>query len=348
MSPGGFVSGPTPEPLVVHATGALVGVLPVAVVGVDVVGIDVVGVAVVVLVLVLARVARGLTAAEQPAASAQHAAIANQLPATDEPVAAPPRGNSMAETVRTCGSAHGPPKVNRGSTVESVPYHRRVAGMGILVVEDDERIGESLARVLGAQGYAVTWTRTGADALAVVDEANAIVILDLGLPDRDGIEVCRELRRRDAAIRILILTARRDEVDVVVGLDAGADDYIVKPFSLAELLARIRAAERRDARPDRLVVGDLDIGVDTRRVFLRGEPVELSVKEFDLLTMLARDAGEVVRRTDLLSSVWDEHWFGSTKTLDTHVWLLRRKLDREGEPSRISTVRGVGYRLETL
>jgi DNA-binding response OmpR family regulator len=221
-----------------------------------------------------------------------------------------------------------------------------VTGIGILVVEDDERIGESLTQVLESQGYSVTWTRTGADALECDLDKIAIVILDLGLPDCDGVEVCRELRRRGATVPILILTARSDEVDVVVGLDAGADDYIVKPFSLAELLARVRAGARRDVRPDRIVIGELDVGFDTRRVFLRETPIELSVKEFDLLMMLARHAGDVVRRTDLLSSIWDEHWFGSTKTLDTHVWLLRRKLDNPGEPSWITTVRGVGYRLE--
>ena len=221
-----------------------------------------------------------------------------------------------------------------------------MGGIGILVVEDDERIGSSLTRALEGQGYVVDWARDGGAALECVRDSTAVVVLDLGLPDIDGIDVCRLLRSRYAEIQVLMLTARRDEVDVVVGLDAGADDYIVKPFSLSELLARIRVCERRNPRPDLVVVGDLVITVDARRVMLGGVPIELSAKEFELLTMLARNAGDVVRRTDLLASIWDEHWFGSTKTLDTHVWLLRRKLDRPDAPSWITTVRGVGYRLE--
>ena len=214
------------------------------------------------------------------------------------------------------------------------------------MVEDDQRIGSSLARALQGQGYAVKWARNGASALELLDPTTAFVILDLGLPDVDGVDLCRTLRAQSPGVQVLILTARGEEVDVVVGLDAGADDYIVKPFGLAELLARIRVCERR--RPDTayLTIGDLDIDVDERRVTVRGEPVELSVKEYELVLMLGRNAGEIVRRSHLIESIWDEQSIGSTKTIDTHVWSLRRKLDAADRPSRITTIRGVGYRME--
>jgi DNA-binding response OmpR family regulator len=217
----------------------------------------------------------------------------------------------------------------------------------IVVVEDDEGIGASLERTLVGQGYAVTWVRTGADALAAVDPTTALVILDLGLPDQDGLEVCRQLRSGPAAPQVLILTARAEEADIVLGLDAGADDYLVKPFRLAELLARVRACTRRvDDERDRLTIDDLAVDIGARTVEVAGARVELRPKEFDLLVALARNAGRVVTREQLLEDVWDEHWFGPTKTLDIHIWSLRRKLDPEGGPSHISTVRGVGYRLD--
>jgi DNA-binding response OmpR family regulator len=221
-----------------------------------------------------------------------------------------------------------------------------VPGAEILVVEDDQRIGSSLARALQGQGYAVKWARTGAAALELLDPTTAFVILDLGLPDVDGVDLCRTLRAQSPGVQVLILTARSEEVDVVVGLDAGADDYIVKPFGLAELLARIRVCERR--RPDTacVTIGDLEIDVGERRVTVRGEPVELSVKEYELVLMLGRNAGEIVRRSHLIESIWDEQSIGSTKTIDTHVWSLRRKLDAADRPSRITTIRGVGYRME--
>jgi DNA-binding response OmpR family regulator len=220
-----------------------------------------------------------------------------------------------------------------------------VEGERILVVEDDQRIGSSLARALQGQGYSVEWARNGADALDLLEPYTAFVILDLGLPDVDGVDLCRTLRAKSPSTQVLILTARGDEVDVVVGLDAGADDYIVKPFGLAELLARIRVCERRRPNAANLIVGDLEIAVDERRVTVRSEPVELSAKEYELLVLLARNAGEIVRRSQLIESIWDPGSFGSTKTIDTHVWSLRRKLDGS-QPSRITTVRGVGYRLE--
>ena len=217
----------------------------------------------------------------------------------------------------------------------------------IVVVEDDVGIGGSLARTLEGQGYDVTWATTGGDGVASVRPDTALVILDLGLPDRDGLEICRQLRAGVVAPQVLILTARSDEADVVLGLDAGADDYLVKPFGLAELLARVRACTRRaEGDRDHLTVTDLAIDVEAHTVTVAGDAVELRPKEFDLLVALARRAGRVVARERLLEEVWDEHWFGPTKTLDIHVWALRRKIDPEGGPSRISTVRGVGYRLD--
>jgi DNA-binding response OmpR family regulator len=214
-----------------------------------------------------------------------------------------------------------------------------VASTEIVLVEDDEGIGSSLARTLEGQGYAVTWVRTGEAGLAAVRATTALVVLDLGLPDQDGLEVCRLLRDRSPGPQVLMLTARADEADVVLGLDAGADDYLVKPF---------RLAERVEDDRDRLSLGGLEVDVDGRRVALDGAPVELRPKEFDLLVALARNAGRVVTRERLLEEVWDEHWFGSTKTLDIHIWALRRKLDAPDTPSRISTVRGVGYRIDAV
>lgn len=216
-----------------------------------------------------------------------------------------------------------------------------------MVVEDDEGIGTSLVRTLAGQGYEVDWARTGADAFGYLRANTAVVVLDLGLPDQDGLDVCRKVRARPGSPQILMLTVRSDEADVVLGLDAGADDYLTKPFRLAELLARVRTCARRaSAETDQLDVGDLAIDIDARTVIIGGAPIELRPKEFDLLVALAREAGRVVRRERLLEDVWDEHWYGSTKTLDIHIWALRRKLDAPGATSRISTVRGVGYRLD--
>jgi DNA-binding response OmpR family regulator len=217
----------------------------------------------------------------------------------------------------------------------------------VVVVEDDEGIGSSLVRTLAGQGYQVDWARTGAEALAVVTPATALVVLDLGLPDQDGLDVCRRLRARPVAPQVLVLTARGEEADVVLGLDAGADDYLAKPFRLAELLARVRARTRRsESESDVVDIGDLTVDVAARTVRLGDTTVDLRPKEFDLLVALARSAGRVVTRERLMEDVWDEHWFGSTKTLDIHIWALRRKLDDPGGTSRITTVRGVGYRME--
>jgi DNA-binding response OmpR family regulator len=202
---------------------------------------------------------------------------------------------------------------------------------------------------LAANGYEVVLAGTGAEALRRAHEQPDVVLLDLGLPDLDGIEVCRQLHGHSPELPILVLTARTAEVDVVVGLDAGAVDYITKPFRLAELLARLRAQLRRPgASADGLIrVGDLSIDPAARRVWVGGQEVVLRAKEFDVLSLLAREAGKVVTRERLMTEVWDEHWFGSTKTLDVHIASVRRQLgERPGAPSRITTMRMVGYRLE--
>jgi DNA-binding response OmpR family regulator len=226
-----------------------------------------------------------------------------------------------------------------------------VAGERILLVEDDERIGSTLQRALESSGYSPRWERNGTDGIAAAAEQHPdLVVLDLGLPDIDGLEVCRSLRDADDAVVIIMLTARDEELDVVVGLDAGAVDYITKPFTLAELLARIRAQLRRaPSRPPSVetMTGDLTLDPEARRAWLNGVVVELRAKEFDLLARLMADAGKVVSRETLMSDVWDEHWYGSTKTLDFHIAAIRKKIDTAGAASRITTLRAVGFRYET-
>ncbi len=225
--------------------------------------------------------------------------------------------------------------------------------MRVLVVEDDASIAEPLRDGLLRQGFEVSLVSTGTAALA--DAANHdVVLLDLGLPDLDGKEVCRRLRAV-SDVPILVITARGDEIDRVVLLELGADDYVVKPFGFRELVARIGAVTRRagiarpaagerpDADPGDAKLDPLCIDRRTRRVHLDGAEVLLTPKEFDLLAVLAEDPGAVVTREELIDRVWDPHWFGPTKTLDVHVAALRRKL---GDPRWLSTVRGVGYRLE--
>jgi DNA-binding response OmpR family regulator len=216
----------------------------------------------------------------------------------------------------------------------------------VLVVEDDDDIAEPLVRALRREGYDTTRVATGHDALGSVETAVVdLVVVDLGLPDLDGIAVCRALRANDASLPILVLTARAEEVDVIVGLDAGADDYVTKPFRLGELLARIRARVRNRAS-NLLRVGDVCIDVAGRRVWCGDEELDLSAKEFELLAVLVRNAGSVVTRETIMSEVWDEHWFGSTKTLDVHISWLRKKLGGDASSSAITTVRGVGFRFE--
>lgn len=224
-----------------------------------------------------------------------------------------------------------------------------MAGEHILIVEDDERIGSSLLRALSGTGYEVVWAQTGGDALVRCRTRRPdLVLLDLGLSDIDGLDVCRRIHEDDPSIDVVMLTARDEELDIVVGLDAGAVDYIAKPFKLAELLARIRAQLRRtEPRPVGLTtIGDLVVDSDARRVCIGKAEIVLRAKEFDLLVRLVADAGKTLTRETLMSDVWDEHWFGSSKTLDFHVAALRRRIDGADGVSRISTVRGVGYRFE--
>jgi two-component system, OmpR family, response regulator RegX3 len=221
----------------------------------------------------------------------------------------------------------------------------------VLLVEDEPSIAEPFAAALARNGFEPLIARTAAEALRLGREANPdVVLLDLALPDGDGRDVCRELRRF-SDVPIIMLTARGTVTDRVVGLELGADDYVVKPFAIGEVISRIRAVLRRARAaappPQTIVVRDLTIDLGARRVQLAGEELELTRKEFDLLARLARDAGRVVSRETLMSEVWDENWFGSTKTLDMHVSSLRRKLgDDANAPELLSTVRGVGFRFE--
>lgn len=216
--------------------------------------------------------------------------------------------------------------------------------MDVLIVEDDDAVAEPLAKGLAREGFSVRRVATGADALAAPPAD--LVLLDLGLPDIDGYEVCRQLRARSSA-PIIVLSARGEEVDRVVGLELGADDYLVKPFGFRELLARIRAVARRsERRPDErplVRVGSLEIDCRTHRVTVAGSEVALTPKEYDLLLFLASDPGAVRTRSEILEEVWDPHWYGPTKTLDVHIATLRRKL---GDPTIVETVRGVGFRLD--
>jgi DNA-binding response OmpR family regulator len=216
------------------------------------------------------------------------------------------------------------------------------AAVRVLVVEDDAGIARSLVRGLDRAGYAAQSVGTGRAALGA-DPVPDVVLLDLGLPDLDGVEVCRLLRRRgDAAI--IVVTARGEEGDRVSALDEGADDYLVKPFGLAELLARIRAVLRRTrpAEPDLLRHGVLTVDPRTRKVTVGGSEIALTPKEFDILECLAVDPGRVVTRQEILERAWDEHWYGPTKVLDVHMAALRRKL---GVPGLVETVYGRGFRL---
>lgn len=215
--------------------------------------------------------------------------------------------------------------------------------MNLLLVEDDDSIAEPLVEGLRREGFEVVRVATGAEALAA--EEPDLILLDLRLPDVDGFTVCRELRAR-SDVPIIVVSARGEEVDRVVGLELGADDYLVKPFGLRELVARIRAVARRTGggreSADEVVAGRVRIDLRAHRVTVSGDEVQLTGKEFDLLTLLARDAGAVVDRERILREIWHTTWYGSSKTVDVHVAALRRKL---GDPGLIETVRGIGLRL---
>jgi DNA-binding response OmpR family regulator len=221
------------------------------------------------------------------------------------------------------------------------PGHAVTPGTGgtsVLVVEDDRGIATQLVRGLSRSGYAVDHVTTGGDALSRADPD--VVLLDLGLPDGDGVDICRRLRQR-SGVAIIVVTARGEEPERVLALDAGADDYMVKPFGLAELLARIRAVLRRIHPGDGVLRhGPLAVDVRARKVTVAGREVALTPKEFDILECLAADPGRVVSRQEILDSAWDAHWYGPTKVLDVHVAALRRKL---GVP--IEAAYGRGFRL---
>jgi DNA-binding response OmpR family regulator len=215
------------------------------------------------------------------------------------------------------------------------------ATISVLVVEDDPGIAVQLVRGLQRAGYAAQHVGTGREALS--QAAADVVLLDLGLPDMDGVDLCRLLRSRwDAAI--IVLTARGEESDRVLALDEGADDYMVKPFGLAELLARVRAVLRRSRPQDteQLRHGELTVDLRTRKVTVGGREIALTPKEFDIMECLATDPGRVVTRQEILEQAWDTHWYGPMKVLDVHVASLRKKL---GDPALIETVYGRGFRL---
>jgi two-component system response regulator RegX3 len=219
----------------------------------------------------------------------------------------------------------------------------------VLLVEDEPSISEPFSKALAREGFEAVIAATLAEARTLLKERSPVlVLLDLRLPDGDGREFAREIRAT-SQLPIIMLTARGSEIDRVVGLELGADDYIVKPFAVAEVIARIRAVLRRSRRlqdpPEHLAAGGVTIDVAARRAWLEGRELSLTRKEFDLLVRLARSRGQVVTREDLMSDVWDENWFGSTKTLDVHMTALRRKLgENSAAPRRIQTVRGVGFR----
>lgn len=219
--------------------------------------------------------------------------------------------------------------------------------MRILIVEDDPAVAAGIADGLAAAAIEVDAVGTGRDALDTLTEAHDLVVLDLGLPDLDGTEVARAIRA-SSAVPIIVVSARGDELDRVLALELGADDYLVKPFGMRELLARIRAVTRRtqaepvEAPPQ---LGRLSVDERSRRVTLDDAEVHLTPTEFDLLAYLSAEPGAVHRRSDILRDVWHTEWYGATKTLDAHVAAIRRKL---GDPGWIESVRGVGFRFEIV
>jgi two-component system, OmpR family, response regulator RegX3 len=219
----------------------------------------------------------------------------------------------------------------------------------ILLVEDETAITEPLAEALEREGFSARVAGTAADALRMAAKsAPDLVLLDIGLPDGSGLDVCRELRR-EGDVPVIMLTARGSEADRVAGLELGADDYVVKPFSAREVTARVRAVLRRATASagsrERIAIGDLELDTGRHIATLSGEQLELSRKEFELLRTLMERAGNVITRQALIEDVWDMNWFGSTKTLDVHMSGLRKKLgDDAADPRYIHTVRGVGFR----
>ena len=222
----------------------------------------------------------------------------------------------------------------------------------VLVVEDEESFSDALSYMLRREGYEVEVAPTGPEALTLFDRTGAdLVLLDLMLPGLSGTEVCRELRNR-SKVPIIMVTARDTEVDKVVGLELGADDYVTKPFSSRELIARVRAVLRRGGEPDELVTATVEAGpvrmdVERHVVSVDGHQVAMPLKEFDLLELLLRNAGRVLTRGQLIDRVWGSDYVGDTKTLDVHVKRLRAKIEPDpGNPKYLVTVRGLGYKFE--
>ena len=221
----------------------------------------------------------------------------------------------------------------------------------VLVVEDEPSYRETLAYMLGREGFEVVEAADGTEGLAAYDRSGAdIVLLDLMMPGLPGTEVCRQLRQR-GPVPVIMLTARDSEIDKVVGLELGADDYVTKPFSHRELVARIRAVLRRgqdvELVPDVVEAGGVRMDVERHEVAVDGQPVRLALKEFELLEMLLRNAGRVMTRGQLIDRIWGADYVGDTKTLDVHVKRLRAKLETDpGNPEHLLTVRGLGYKFE--
>ncbi len=223
----------------------------------------------------------------------------------------------------------------------------------ILVVDDERLIVDSVRYGLQKEGYAIVAAYDGDQAMAKVNEEKPdLVLLDVQLPKMDGWAVCRSIRQT-SHVPIIMLTARAEEADKVLGLELGADDYLIKPFSMRELLARVRAALRRSTEytepaAQRVKIGEVDLDPVSHRVMVRGKVLELTRKEYDLLQLLMLQAGKVIARNDLIDKVWATDWVGDTRTLDVHIRWLREKIEKEpGKPNYIQTVRGVGYRFAT-
>lgn len=216
----------------------------------------------------------------------------------------------------------------------------------ILVVEDDLAISQMITLLLQRAGYGVTPVLTASEAWQKIQRGVDLVVLDLGLPDRDGLDLCREIRKHRPGLPILVVTARTSEPDVVLAMDAGADDYVIKPFRSLEFLARIRALLRRTVSGDLIFAGDIALDAQAMRVTVNGQILELTRKEFEILSLLVRNLGNVVPRETVVAALWREPLAANSKSLDMHLSALRRKLEAAGSEEVVRTLRGVGFRLE--